>query len=182
VFAAASPKYPDKLHAESKLDAPVPFATNTLVLAVPAGSTRVADLAAVAGPGVRLVIGAAAVPVGAYTRTVLAALDATEGAGWSATVLKNVVSEEPSVKSIVAKLDTGDADAGFVYATDVRADAAHLTAIAIPAAAKPTATYPIAVVSASKQRDLARRFCDFVLSAAGQQILVAAGFGAKPAS
>ena len=181
VYAAASPKYPDRLAADGTVGAPVPFATNTLVLATPAGSTKVPDIASLSTPGIKLVIGAAGVPIGDYTRTVLSALDATQRAGWSAAVLANVVSEEQSVKSIVVKLESGDADAGFVYVTDTKAAAGTLTEIAIPPAAKPTATYPIAVVSSSRAKALAQTWIDFVLSAEGQALLTTAGFGAAPA-
>ena len=180
VFAAASTKYPDALAADGEVDEPVPFTTNTLVLATPSGATEVTDLASLSSPGVKLVIGAAGVPVGDYTRKVLSALDASLGAGWSADVMKNVVSEEQSVKGIVAKLQSGDADAGFVYVTDARAAGDALAQIPIPADASPTATYPIAVVSRSDEKELAQRWIDFVLSAAGQTILTDAGFGAAP--
>jgi molybdate transport system substrate-binding protein len=181
VYAAASPKYPDQLAAAGKLDAPVPFATNTLVLAVPSGSTKVTSLDGLTAPGVKLVIGAEGVPVGDYTRTVLGALDGTAGAGYSAAVMKNVVSEEQNVKGIVAKLASGDADAGFVYTTDVKAAGSDLQAIDIPASAKPSATYPIGVVHGSSNADLAGKWVSFVLSPEGQQLLAAAGFGAAPA-
>jgi molybdate transport system substrate-binding protein len=181
VYAAASTKYPDALAADGVVDKPVPFTTNTLVLATPAGST-VTDLASLAKPGVKLVIGAAGVPVGDYTRKVLPALDASLGAGWSADVMKNVVSEEQNVKGIVAKLQSGDADAGFVYVTDAKAAGGALTQIPIPADASPTATYPIAVVSKSEAKELAQRWIDFVLSADGQAILANAGFGEAPAT
>lgn len=180
VYAAASAKYPDALAADGEVEKPVPFTTNTLVLATPSGSTAVTDLASLAKPGVKLVIGAAGVPVGDYTRKVLPALDASLGAGWSTDVMKNVVSEEQNVKGIVAKLQSGDADAGFVYVTDAKAAGGALTQIPIPADASPTATYPIAVVSKSDAKELAQRWIDFVLSAAGQTILVDAGFGEAP--
>ncbi len=180
VYAAASPKYPKQLETDGKIAKPVPFATNTLVLAVPAGSARVTDLKSLATPGVKLVVGAAGVPIGDYTRKVLASLDASQGAGWSAAVLKNVVSEEQSVKSIVAKLESGDADAGFVYTTDTRAAGPALSAISIPTDAQPTVTYPIAVVSSSTAKDLAQQWIDFVLGSEGQKILADAGFGAAP--
>jgi molybdate transport system substrate-binding protein len=180
VYAAASTKYPDALAADGEVDKPVPFTTNTLVLATPSGSTGVTDLASLAKPGVKLVIGAAGVPVGDYTRKVLPALDASLGAGWSADVMKNVVSEEQNVKGIVAKLQSGDADAGFVYVTDVKAAGDALTEIPIPDDASPTATYPIAVVSKSEAKDLAQRWIEFVLSAEGQTVLEEAGFGEAP--
>ena len=181
VYAAASPKYPEQLAVAGKLEQPVAFATNTLVLAVPADSTKVADLNALTAPGVKLVIGAAGVPVGDYTRSVLTALDASQGAGYSAAVMKNVVSEEQNVKGIVAKLVSGDADAGFVYVTDVKAAGPSVKPIVIPASAKPTATYPIGVVGSSSNKDLAARWVSFVLSPEGQRILTDAGFGAAPA-
>ena len=180
VYAAASTKYPDALAADGEVDEPVPFTTNTLVLATPSGSSAVTDLASLAKPGVKLVIGATGVPVGDYTRKVLPALDASLGAGWSADVMKNVVSEEQSVKGIVAKLQSGDADAGFVYVTDAKAAGGALSQIPIPADASPTATYPIAVVSKSGAKELAQRWIDFILSADGQTILENAGFGTAP--
>lgn len=180
VYAAASTKYPEALAADGEVDEPVPFTTNTLVLATPSGSTAVTDLASLAKPGVKLVIGAAGVPVGDYTRKVLPALDASLGAGWAAAVMKNVVSEEQNVKGIVAKLQGGDADAGFVYVTDAKAAGGALSQIPIPVDASPPATYSMAVVSKSDAKELAQRWMDFVLSAAGQTILEDAGFGEAP--
>lgn len=180
VYAAASTKYPDQLSASGTVETPVPFATNTLVLATPKGSSKVPDLNSLSTPGVKLVIGAVGVPIGDYTRKVLAALDAAQGAGWSAAVLKNVVSSEQNVKSIVAKLQSGDADAGLVYVTDATAAGTDLTTVTIPPAAQPTVTYPIAIVSSSTEKGLAQDWVDFVLSAEGQRMLVDAGFGAAP--
>ena len=53
-------------------------------------------------------------PIGLYTREVLKRLALLK-------VLRKAVSQEPDVKGIVGKLALGEADAGFVYATDVRA-------------------------------------------------------------
>ena len=79
VFAAASPKYPELLYQKGLAQKPVPFATNTLVLIVPrsnpAGIHSVMDLTK---PGVRVVIGDPAVPVGSYTLTVLKNLGITD--------------------------------------------------------------------------------------------------------
>ncbi len=68
VFAAASPKYPDALSRQGLVRKPIAFATNSLVLIVPrsnpADILRVDDLTK---PGVKIVIGDPAVPVGSYT-------------------------------------------------------------------------------------------------------------------
>jgi len=90
-------------------------ATNTLVLVVPTSNpAQIHTVDDLTKPGVKIVIGDPSVPVGAYTRTVLSNL------GLSAAVLKNVVSQEVDVRSVLAKVALGEADAGFVYATDAR--------------------------------------------------------------
>ena len=115
VYAAASPKYPDELYAAGLVEKPVVFATNRLVLVVPASNpARIGDAFDLARPGVKLVIGQAGVPVGDYTRKVLANLGLS-------SALANVVSQETDVKGVVAKVALGEADAGIVYATDALA-------------------------------------------------------------
>jgi len=71
----------------------------------------------------------------------------------------------------------GELDAGLVYATDVRSIPDRLVAIPLPDGVDVRAEYPIAIVSDTDDRDGARRFIDFVRSAAGQAILTDAGFG-----
>ena len=181
VFAGASTKYGDQLSAAGLVDTPRPFATNRLVLILPAsdpaGITSLKDLTE---PGIKLVIGAETVPVGAYTRTVLTNLDAVYGASYSADVLANVVSNEDSVTSVVSKVQLGEADAGFVYVTDALAAGSAVKTIDLPAEAQAVATYPIAVVKASKDATDAQLFADFVLSAPAQAMLRQAGFGPPP--
>ena len=173
VFAAANTKLPDALAAEGKLEEPVEFASNQLVLAVPANGAGVGSLADLQASGVTLVVGAEGVPVGDYTRKVLANL----GAERSEQILANVRSEEPDVKGVVGKLTQGAADAGFVYASDVKATNGELKAITLPARLEPTATYAAGVVSASKQQDVAKAFVDDLVSGQCHQALLDAGFG-----
>ena len=78
-------------------------------------------------PKLKLVVAGAKVPIGLYTREVLKRLGLLR-------VLRKAVSQEPDVKGIVGKLALGEADAGFVYATDVRAASSRLIAIPLPAA------------------------------------------------
>lgn len=171
VYAAASPKHPTELREEDLIEEPQVFATNTLVLIVPAdnpaGIEGVADLAQ---PGVKLVVGAESVPVGDYTRTVL------ENLGES-SVLENVVSSEDDVKGVVAKVAQGEADAGFVYATDVGPVSGDVKAIELPEEAQARVEYPIAVVSDAPHLEAAREFVDLVLSERGRDALRRAGFG-----
>jgi len=173
VFASANTKLPDELAAEGKLQKPVVFATNQLVLAVPADGAKVDSLEALERPGVTLVIGAEGVPVGDYTRAVLERL----GAERRENVLANVRSNEPDVKGIVGKLIQGAADAGLVYASDVEASGGELRAIELPAKLEPTATYGAGVVEAAKQPDAAEAFIDDLLAGGCHDALLAAGFG-----
>jgi molybdate transport system substrate-binding protein len=171
VYAAASPKYPDDLFAQGLIERPQIFATNRLVLIVPednpAGIRAVPDLART---GVKLVVGAEGVPVGDYTRRILENMGATR-------VLENVVSNEDDVKGVVAKVAQGEADAGFVYATDVGAVVQDVRAIQLPRAAQARVEYPIAVVKDARHPDAARAFVALVLAKRGRAALRTAGFG-----
>ena len=171
VYAAASPRYPEELFDEGIIERPETFATNRLVLIVPRDNPReIERLRDVAAPGVELVIGAEGVPVGDYTRDVL------ERAGRN-DVLRRVVSEEEDVRGVLGKVALGEADAGFVYATDVAAAADDVRAIELPRAAQAKVEYQVAIVRGSGSRSAALRFVGTLLGAKGRASLEAAGFG-----
>jgi molybdate transport system substrate-binding protein len=172
VFASASPVYTQALAREGLIERPRVFATNTLVLAVPRSNPAklktIADLAK--RPKLRLVVAGPKVPVGLYTRQVLQRLGLLH-------VLRKTVSQEADVKGIVGKLALGEADAGFVYATDVKAASGRLTAIPIPKRGQPSVRYELAVVARTKHMDAAWAFVADVLGASGRRELARAGFG-----
>jgi molybdate transport system substrate-binding protein len=172
VFASASPIYTQQLYGEGLVERPRIFATNSLVLAVPrrnpAAIRSVYDLAK--RPKLKLVVAGAKVPVGLYTREVLQRLGLLR-------VLRKAVSQEPDVKGIVGKLALGEADAGFVYATDVRAAGARLVAIPLPRRAQPTIGYEVAVVKGTRNRAGALELVADLLGVAGRRELARAGFG-----
>jgi molybdate transport system substrate-binding protein len=176
VFASANMKLPDLLYAKGLVEKPVEFAANKLVLAVPANSSKVRSLADVEKPGVTIAIGSATVPIGAYTRRVLAKL----GAAGSAKVMKNVRTEEPDVDGIVGKLTEGAVDAGFTYVTDVTATDGKLKAIPLPASLQPVVAYGAAVVKGAKHPTQAQQFISGLLSGAGRDDLLHAGFLPPP--
>ena len=154
VYAAASSKYPQELFGEGLVEEPVTFASNRLVLIVPkdnpAGIEKVSD---VTKPGTKLVIAAEGVPVGDYTREVLDELGLNKA-------LDNVVSNEEDVKGVVGKVTLGEADAGFVYATDAAVAADDVTVIELPEGSQPPIEYQIAVVSSSENKEAAQAFVD----------------------
>ena len=161
-------------------DEGVTFARNRLVIIVPednpAGITSPQGLAK---PGIKLVLAAAEVPVGRYARESLEkfSADPAYGADFSATVLANVVSEEPNVKAVVTKIQLGEADAGIVYVTDVTEDVSvDISEIAIADEFNVIASYPVAVTAEAGEPDVAQAFIDYVLSPEGQATLEEFGF------
>lgn len=168
VFASADEPNMDKL-AGSALDR-ADFATNTLEIATPPDNpARVTGLADLAAPGVKVVLCAAPVPCGA------AAVKLEQAAG----VTLRPVSEEQSVTDVLGKVESGEADAGIVYVTDVKAAGAKVHGVPVPEAAKVVNTYPIAAVKGSKAPSLAEQFVQYVATGPGQQVLADAGF-ARP--
>ena len=127
------------------------FVKNRLAIIVPKSNpANLSSPTDLAKPGLKLVVAAADVPVGTYARNSIdkMAADASFGAGFSQKVLANVVSEEPNVKAVVAKVQLGEADAGIVYSTDVTPGVAgDITKIEIPDAYNVIASYPMAVTT-----------------------------------
>jgi molybdate transport system substrate-binding protein len=169
VFASADEANMDKLTADGLNGSdPELFATNTLEIAVPpdnpAGVESLQDLAK---SGLNLVVCAPEVPCGAAAKAV------AEAAG----VKLDPVSEEQSVTDVLGKVRTGEADAGLVYVTDVRAAGDDVTGIEFAEAKSVVNEYPIVTIAGSKNADLAKRFVDLVRSDDGQQVLADAGFG-----
>lgn len=174
VFASADPQRMDEAQRQGLIaaDARRDFATNTLVVIVPAASARVpAALADLAQPAyARVAIGLpASVPVGSYTQAAL------ERAGLWAALQPRMIGAH-HVRQALDYVARGEVDAGFVYATD----AALMTDRVRVALTVPTPQrilYPVAPVAASAQPALARRFVDFLVSAPAQAVLAKHGFG-----
>jgi molybdate transport system substrate-binding protein len=176
VFASANTKLPDMLYAKGLVSKPVTFAANKLVIAVPASSTKVNSVTDLERSGVTVAIGSATVPIGSYTRKVLAKLPASE----SKKILANVRSEEPDVSGVIGKLTQGAVDAGLTYVTDVKATKGELRAIALPASLQPVVAYGIAVVKGDPHPAQARAFIAGLLNGSGRSDLTNAGFLPPP--
>jgi molybdate transport system substrate-binding protein len=149
---------------------PVDFATNVLEIAVPVGNPAgIKTFADLAKPGVKTVVCAVAVPCGAATQSVETATGVTI----------TPVSEETSVTDVLAKVESGEADAGLVYVTDVKGAAGKVDGVNFSAASKAVNTYPIGALKSSANPTVAAAFVKYVTGPKGQAILKTAGFG-KP--
>jgi molybdate transport system substrate-binding protein len=168
VFASADTTNMDKLKGDGfTAGTPHVFARNKLEIVVARGNPKgITGLADLAKPGVIYITEAPTVPAGKY------ALQALKMAG--VTVTPN--SLETDVKSVVSKIELGEADAGIVYTTDVTAAGSKVTGVPIPDADNVIATYPIVAVKATTNAAVANAFVAYVLSATGQAKLQSFGF------
>ena len=168
VFAAADqPSMQRVVGAGLVVEAPRVFARNRLTIAVEKGNPkRIEGLGDLAREDLKVALCGPEVPAGRYARQVLG----------QAGVAVSSVSDEPSVRAIVSKLELGELDAGIVYTTDVRDPGRQVDAVAIPAELNVVAAYPIAVLSAGTSRGTGKSFVRFVSSDEGQRILQSFGF------
>lgn len=156
----------------------VNFAGNLLTIIVPAdnpaGIATPADLARV---GVQVVAAGDEVPITKYAVEAVDNLAALEGypTDFASAYAANIVSREDNVRSVAAKIELGEGDAGIVYVTDATA-ATDVETIEIPDEANVPATYAGVVVSASQQIEAARAFLDWLAGADGQAVLAEFGF------
>ncbi|NYE19342.1 molybdate ABC transporter substrate-binding protein [Microbacterium immunditiarum] len=168
VFASA-----DENNMQKSVDAglaadPQLFATNTLVVAVPEGNPGgVEDLSDLADDGITVVLCAPEVPCGAASQRLL------ESAGVSVSP----ASYEQNVTAVLTKVAAGEADAGLVYATDVKADP-DVDSFVPEGAADVVNQYPIVALDDAANPEAAAAFVAFVLGPEGQAVLAEHGFGA----
>jgi molybdate transport system substrate-binding protein len=174
VFASADEKNMDTLAGEKLIENSTrkDFAQNSLVLIVPANSTlNITGIENLTASEVeKIAIGnPESVPVGNYTLTAL-----TEAGLWNKTENKFVLAED--VKQVLTYVERGEVDAGFVYLTDAKtADPGTIKIVSNVTVSSPI-SYPIAVVSASENKEDAQEFLDYVTGEEGQKILEEYGF------
>lgn len=170
VYASADPAQMDRLRQAGRVEEPVVFATNEVVVVVPAdnpaGIDEPSDLAR---EGTKVVLGGPAVPAGTYARQSLRHLGLLE------RVEANIVSNEEDVKQVLGKVVTGTADAGVVYRSDVTEEVASEVEV-VELATPVRARYLVATTTNSGRPELARAFVDYVRRHGGP-FLRRAGFG-----
>lgn len=182
VFASASTSHMTALKNKGMMNNSTitNFVNNKLAVIVPKSNpANITTLADLSKAGVKLVIGGPEVPVGNYTLQIIdkVANDSTYGPEFKTKTLGNVVSRETTVNAVVSKVALGEADAGFVYVSDVPAEYKDkVSIITIPDSLNVIAVYPVGVLSGSNEQANAKAFIDFVKSAEGKAILTKYGF------
>ena len=168
VFAAADTTNMDRLGADGFVSGePKVFAHNVLEIAVaPGNPKRITGLADLSRPGLVYISAGPTVPAGKY------ALQSLEKAG----VTAKPKSLETDVKSVISKIELGEADAGIVYTTDVKAAGSKVQGVVIPDQYNVVASYPVAEVKGAPNPAAATALIAFLLSASGQATLESYGF------
>ncbi len=176
VFASASPKEAQALFEAGRCSRPVTFATNVVVVLVPKDNPgHVRSVYSLRDGGRRIAIGTAGVPIGDYTRKLLARMRL------SSILSSNTVSQESNVAGITSKVALGSADAGFAYVTDGRIVADRVKTIALPSWAQPPVRYQLCAVKRSGvDTSGANAFIRRVVGSKGRGVLRAGGFGLPP--
>jgi len=144
------------------------FATNVIALAVPKDNpAKITALSDLDRHGVDYLTCVPTAPCGAAAAALLQ----------QDHVTRKPVSQEVDVKSVLAKVESGEADAGLVYQTDVTAAGGKVTGIAVPGAADNPNTYWVAATAGTKNAGLANEWVSYLTGAQGQAVLKTAGFG-----
>lgn len=178
VFASADEAKMDTAVRDNLVNTPQNFARNRPVLIVPkdnpAGIQGLQDLAK---PGTKIVLAQDGVPIAEYAKQILSNADSEYGGDFDQQVMNNVVSREANVRASANRVALGEADATFVYITDITSDIEdQVKVLEIPEDLNVIATYPIATLKESTNSELAQKWVDLVLSDEGQGVLEKYGF------
>jgi molybdate transport system substrate-binding protein len=172
VFISADQDWMNKVREKGGLDGrDRVIARNTLVCVAPkdgAKASKPTDLKALEFP--RLAIADENVPAGKYARAALKFYSVHDE-------FKSRFVGQKDVRAVLRAVSTGECDAGFVYATDAKADQGVSTLFTFEQKSYPFIVYPAAVCSGSNNKEAARALLEYLLSKEAQTALAARGFG-----
>jgi molybdate transport system substrate-binding protein len=172
VFLSAAAKPMDDLEAKGLLAAGTRrnLLRNTLVLIVPLDS-GLHDFQGLTASSIKTIAlgDPASVPAGQYGRQTLASLHLLDKLNAKLVLAKDV-------RQVLAYVETGNADAGLVYATDAQISNKVRVVATAPDSTHDPIVYPVAVIMGSRSQQTARSFVDYLASPAAKAIFVKRGF------
>lgn len=176
VFISASPSQMDGLALQKLIlaDTRKDLVRNTVVLIAPKDRTGVTNFQDLAQPRLKVVaVGdPQSVPAGKYAQEVLTHFGLLD-------TLKPKLVLAKDVRQVLTYVETGNADAGIVYATDARTSTRVSVVATAPEESHGPVVYPVAVVAGSKNPGVARNLVDFLLGP--KCVRVFRKFGFSPA-
>jgi molybdate transport system substrate-binding protein len=147
------------------------IAHNAMTIAVrPGNPRRIRGLRDLTRPGLRVALAASTVPAGRYARKIFA------GAG----ITVRSSSQEISVRAVLDRVRTGEADAGLVYITDLKSAGVAASSVPVAALENVTATYAAAAVKESANEKEAAGFVSWLTSPVARELFNKYGFVAPP--
>ena len=177
IFLSANKKHYDALNEEGFISKGEALLHNSMVVIVPkdnpANIERVDDLQ----NKCKLVLAQKEVPAGDYARKIINSLSSEFGADYENKVLSNIVSEETNVKQVVNKVVIGEADAAFVYSSDVTQSVKEkVKVINIDPEHNVNAEYWIGELKKENINSNVEKFYEFLKGKEGQKIFNKYGF------
>lgn len=146
--------------------------SNQLVIIVPADSKlAVSAPDDLLRPAIKRIALAepSSVPAGVYSGKYL------EAAGlWNQIKAKIIPVQD--VRAVLAAVEAGNVEAGFVYKTDAAISKKVKIVYEVPLAKGPKITYPVAIVKDSKHKSAARNFLSYLQGTAAKEIFKGYGF------
>jgi molybdate transport system substrate-binding protein len=109
------------------------------------------------------------VPAGQYGRQTLSSLKLYDK-------LRSKIVLGKDVRQVLTYVETGNADAGLVYATDARNSTNVRVAAVSPESSHEPIVYPMAIVAGSRNLEAARAFVAYLTSPAAQAVFAKHGF------
>jgi molybdate transport system substrate-binding protein len=173
IFISASPKEMDSLQSRGLLlpDTRKNLARNSVVLIVPAGSTSISSFQDLTTASVKTVaVGEPqTVPAGKYAQEIL-----THFGIYDQLKPKLVLAKD--VRQVLTYVETGNADAGILYATDAKISKKVTVIATAPEDSYSPVVYPAAVIKNSKNAAAAKAFLDFLASEKARTVFQKYGF------
>ena len=177
VYLSASPQWMDDLAAKGEIleGSRQDLLQNTLVLVVPQSQTEIASFPDLSTDGVgKVAIGEPeSVPAGRYAKAALTSLGLFDA-------LQSKLVFAKDVRQVLAYVETGNVDAGVIYATDAQLSDQVQTITIAPTETHAPIVYPVAVVQDSDAQLAAIAFVDFLASDTATAIFQ--GYGFDPAN
>jgi len=173
LFISAGKTQMDALDAKNLLvkESLVDLVGNELVLVTGKDNSKVTSIEDLTKADVvKIGIGTpASVPAGKYAQEALTNLKL-----WDTLQPKLVMAKD--VTQVLTYVETGNAEAGFVYQSDALGSTKVKVVTVAPASSHKAIVYPAAVISATKNKQLAEDFLKYLQSSDAQQIFVKYGF------
>ncbi len=173
IFISASPEEMDALESKGLLlaDTRRNLVRNSVVLIVPAGSNGISNFQDLTKPATKIIaIGEPrSVPAGKYAQEVLAHFGLYDQ-------LKPKLVLAKDVRQVLTYVETGNADAGIVYATDAKSSSKISVVATAPADSHSPVIYPGAVIKNTADPAAAKKFLEFLAGAKAREVFQKYGF------